>query len=116
MTVAGWAGLAGEDDYRIRLVYHLCGLPALQHLPAIHRPWGNREDSMGCFAFSPLCRGVSHQLALDRPSRKIERPEKRKGKAAARIVNFSHDGMEDCSIITSLDIILCYNSRDTEPA
>lgn len=104
MTVlAGWlqAGCAwaGKEDYRTRLsvVSLVACLPCLhrgtwqipiQHLPAIHRPWIDREEPTGCFVFSPLCRGVSHQLALERPGG----PE---AAEAGLWGDLSHDGLTD---------------------
>lgn len=41
------------------------------HSATVNR--GDREEATACFAFSPLCRGVSHQLALDRPDRASKR-------------------------------------------
>lgn len=76
--LAGWTGWGGQLLHPsvyycicLKSVYLRRGrqqIPHLApHLPAIHRPWRSREESTACFVFSPLRRGVSHQLALDRP-------------------------------------------------
>lgn len=104
MAVVGWAGLAvagwGGGQSHPPCPSSFCSqasnlhrstqqIPPMRHLPAIHQPCEDREEPTGCFAFSPLCRGVSHQLALDRPRRESERSEE--GEAAAG---------ENCGLLT----------------
>lgn len=66
----GWAGWGGGLSHPSSL-WPICTPAPASHPSTV----GDREDSSGCFVFSPLCRGVSHQLALNRPGRKIARPE-----------------------------------------
>lgn len=110
MTVlAGWeGGLSGVSGlshpaFCMSVVYPRSSSQQIpnQHLPAIHRPYinrGDREQSAGCFAFSPLCRGVSHQLAFDRPGREKRATRSTRGsrrQQQERIVDSSHDGLTD---------------------
>lgn len=62
---AGWlgwlAGLAGLGGGLLHPSFLSSICSALQAV------WRTEKSRLGRFAFSPLCRGVSHQLALDEP-------------------------------------------------
>ncbi|KAJ0114826.1 hypothetical protein J7T55_004568 [Diaporthe amygdali] len=74
--------------------------------PSINR--GDREEPTGCFAFSPLCRGVSHQLAstgltgLDRQGK--QRSEQRQLAEAAE--EAEEDGSQTCQTPHMIDYLL----------
>ena len=97
--LAGWEGALSGPSHPYSCTSVVCLRSSSQqnpnqHLPASHRLYINRRDrgcSAGCFAFSPLCRGVSHQLALDRPGRESERPEALRIQAAHAVADRTVD-------------------------
>lgn len=92
-VLAGWTGWGGRllhplVHYFICLksvslsVYLRRGTQQIPHpAPASHPSTmeRGREESTACFAFSPLRRGVSHQLALDRPGSRGSRGQHQRG-------------------------------------